>query len=75
MGNMGNLNDPDQDAIGSIMTVDSSMFTAEGLTIYIRNSGGKPVHIDNAYVNDMRAQGAGYTFEVNGPRARFFEIL
>lgn len=66
MGNMGNLNDPDQDATGTIMTIDSSMFTDEGLTIYIRNSGDKPVQIDNAYVNEVRAQGTGYTFEVNG---------
>lgn len=67
MGNMGNLKDPDQTAIGTLMVVDSTVFTDEGFTVYLRNSGDKPLQIDCAYVNGERVQGTGYSLEVNGP--------
>ena len=69
MGNMGNLQDPDQTAIGALMIVDSTVFMDEGFTVYLRNSGDKQLVIDCAYVNEKRVQGTGYSFEVNGAGA------
>jgi FlaG/FlaF family flagellin (archaellin) len=66
MGNMGNLQDMDQTPIGALMVVDSTVFNDEDFTVYIRNSGDRPLQIDCAYVNEKRVQGAGYILEING---------
>jgi hypothetical protein len=67
MGYLGNLGGVEGSQTFGRMSLDSAVYTDEGLTAYIRNLGGGTIILDKAYVDSTPVEGVGCSFEVNDP--------